>query len=82
MKFKKINTQDLEQMVNELKLINIMNYMSPRKHYNFTFVMNVINVLIVGFFIIVYTRIDIQNNYFSILDHNRYLLQYYHFLIL
>ena len=82
MKFKKINTQDLKKMVNELKLINIMYFMSPRKHYNFTFVMNVINVLIVGFFIIVYTRIDIQNNYFSIQDHNRYLLQYYHFLIL
>jgi len=83
MKFKRINnTQDLEQMVNELKLIDIMNYMSPRKHYNFIFILNLISILIVGFFIIVYTRIDIQNEYFSIKEHNRYLLQYYHYLIL
>ena len=83
MKFKRINnTQDLEQMVIELKLIDIMNYTSPGKHYKFTFVMNVINILIVGFFTIVYIRIDIQNEFFSIKEFNRYLLQYYHYFIL
>ena len=83
MKFKRINnTQDLEQMVIELKLIDIMNYTSPGKHYKFTFVMNVINILIVGFFTIVYIRIDIQNEFFSITEFNRYLLQYYHYFIL
>ena len=82
MKFKRINTQDLEPMVNELKLIDIMNCMSPRSHYNFTLAMNIMNILIVGFFIIVYTRIDIQNDLFSIKDHNTYLLQYYQLLIL
>ena len=83
MKFRRINnTQDLEQMVIELKLIDIMNYTSPGKHYKFTFVMNVINILIVGFFTIVYIRIDIQNEFFSIKEFNRYLLQYYHYFIL
>ena len=81
-KLKKINTQDLEELVNELRAIDVMNFMSPIKHYYLTIVMNMVNVLIVGFFIIVYTKIDIQNKYFSINEHNRYLLQYYHYLIL
>ena len=59
-----------------------MNFFNINKHCYFSIIINFTNFILVGFYIIIYTNIDIQNNFFSIKDHSIYLMQYYYLIVL
>ena len=79
-KFKKVNNEDLQEITEKFREIDIMNN-KENKHHCFIIIINIINLLLVSFFIIIYRNINIQRNIFSI-KHYIYLLQYYHILVL
>ena len=81
-KFNKIKDKNLPDVIEKFKKINIMNYVNLNKHYYFEIIINIINFILVGFFIVIYTNIDIQNNFFSLKNHNIYFMKYYDLIVL
>ncbi len=75
-KLKKINTQNEQKLIKELKEIDIMNICKPNNHYNFVIIINLISVILLIFFVLVYTNFISLNNY------NVILLQIYYTLVL
>ena len=73
---KKIKTDQLPNLIEELKEIDIMNFIKPHMHYNFIIIINVINIILLIFSVLIYT------NFISMKDHNFYLLQIYHMIVL
>ena len=80
-KFKKINDNNLQNLIEKLKEIDIMNFININKHCYFSIIINVINFILVGFYIIIYNNINIQNEFFSIKDHTLYLMKYYYLIV-
>ena len=81
-KFNRVKKRyDLQEITEKFKKIDIMNNKKENKHLCFIIIINTINILLVSFFIIIYTNINIQKNIFSI-KHYIYLLGYYHILVL
>ena len=81
-KFKKINKNNLPHIIGKLKEIDIMGFFNINKHCYFLIVINFTNFILVGFYIIIYTNFDLQNNFFSIKDHSIYLMKYYYLIVL
>ena len=75
-KLKKINTQNEQKLIKELKEIDIMNICKPNNHYNFVIIINLISVILLIFFVLVYTNFISLNNY------NIILLQIYYTFVL
>ena len=81
-KFNRVKKRyDLQEITEKFKKIDIMNNKKENKHLCFIIIINTINILLVSFFIIINTNINIQKNIFSI-KHYIYLLGYYHILVL
>jgi hypothetical protein len=74
---KKIETQDLSQLIEELKEINIMNINKSKVHYNFIIIINVINIILLICLILIYTNFISLENFTFIL-----LYLYYSFVLL
>ena len=72
---KKIKTEQLSNLIEELKEIDIMNFIKPQIHYNFIVIINVINIIILIFSVLIYT------NFISMEIHKIYLLQIYHMIV-
>ena len=81
-KFKHVNkTEDIQEITEKFIKIDLMNDNKENSHHFFTIIINIINLLLISFFIVIYTNINIQRKIFSI-KHYIYSLQYYHILVL
>ena len=80
-KLNKIKTKELPQLVRQLKSLDAINILNPKKHYEYISIIYILNIIAVLAFIVSYTNINIQKQFFTIEFIKNYLLKYYNLFL-
>ena len=77
-KFQKISNNDNDTLIEKLKEINVMGIIKPKLHQYYLMAFNSVNIISIIIFIIIYTDINIQNDFLSVNNYKVYLIRNYH----
>ena len=77
-KFQKISNNDNDTLIEKLKEINVMGIIKPKVHQYYLMAFNSVNIISIIIFIIIYTDINIQNDFLSVNNYKVYLIRNYH----
>ena len=77
-KFQKIGNNDNDSLIEKLKEINVMGIIKPKLHQYYLMAFNSVNIISIIIFIIIYTDINIQNDFLSVNNYKVYLIRNYY----
>lgn len=81
-KLQKIDNNNIDSLTEKLKEINVMEIINPKLHNYYLIALNSVNAISIIFFIIIYTNINIQNDFLSVNKYKIYFLRNYHLVSL